>query len=136
MIRTHGGRRLPEDEASSNGRGNVGTMPRRYEVTAESDLGQSIVEAATCPACQAELGLPCVDEDGRPLGVIHDARADVYDDGLLVAIEEMAGVAARATEERDQLVVRAVEAGISTRQVGAAAGMTHTAVQYIARRGS
>lgn len=111
-------------------------MARRYEVAAESELGRAMIDAAACPTCQAELGLPCADQEGHPIDVVHEARADVYDDGLLLAIEEMAAVAARATQERDQLVVRAVEAGLSTRQVGAAAGMTHTAVQYIARRAS
>lgn len=110
------------------------SMARRYQITSDSELGRAVIESASCPTCQAELGIDCIDDDGRPADVIHDARADVYDDGLLAAIEEMAAMAARATEERDALIVRAVEAGLSTRQVGAAADLAHTAVQYIVRR--
>lgn len=111
-------------------------MARRYQVTAESELGQQMIAAVACPTCHAALGLGCVDEEGRADDIVHEARGELYDDGLLRAVEEMAGVAARATQERDHLIVRAVEAGLSTRQVGAAAGIAHTAVQYIARRHS
>lgn len=119
---------------TSRAGGKVGVMARRYQVTADSELGRDMIAATACPACQTSLGLPCTDQLGEPLAVVHDARGDVYDDGLLAAIEEMASMAARATQERDQLIVRAVEAGVSTRQIGAAASMTHTSVQYIARR--
>ena len=125
---------MNSDSDRRNDDGSVLSVPRRYRITVESDLGRALIEATSCPDCGAELGLPCVDLAGEPLEVVHDARADAYDDGLLTAIEAMAGIAQRATEERDQLIVRAVEAGLSTRQVGAAAGMTHTAVQYIVRR--
>ena len=114
--------------------GKVGTMARRYQVTADSDLGREMIAATACPACQAPLGLPCTDQVGEQLATIHEARGDAYDDGLLAAIEAMANAAARATQERDQLIVRAVEAGLSSRQIGAAASITHTSVQYIARR--
>ena len=109
-------------------------MARRYRVTPDSELGQAMITATACPACQAPLGVPCTDQAGQPAEIVHDARGDLYDDGLLRAIEELANVAARATEERDQLIVRAVEAGLSTRVIGAAASITHTSVQYIARR--
>lgn len=109
-------------------------MARRYQVTADSELGREIIASTACPTCQAPLGLPCVDPSGDPDTLVHDARGDLYDDGLLRTIEQMAAVAARATQERDQLIAQAVEAGLSTRQIGAAAAITHTSVQYIARR--
>ena len=102
---------------------------------ADSILGREMIAATACPACQAPLGLPCIDQLGEPDPSSTTPAAMLYDDGLLAAIAEMAGVAARATAERDQLIVRAVEAGLSTRQIGAAAAITHTSVQYIARRG-
>lgn len=37
------------------------------------------------------------------------------------------------TQQRDQLVREAVEAGGSYREVGAAAGLSHTAVKFIAK---
>lgn len=127
-------RRMRGSTVRSKPAGMVGAMVRRYQVTADSELGREMIAAVACPACQAALGLPCTDQLGEQLATVHDARGDAFDDGLLAAIEEMAAVAARATQERDQLIVRAVEAGLSTRQVGAAAGIAHTAVQYIARR--
>ena len=126
MIDAHGERREPSIA--------ILTPMARGRVNANSILGVEIINATACPACQVPLGLPCVDQLGEPDPLIHDARRGLYDDGLLAAITEMAGVAARATAERDQLIARAVDAGLSTRVIGAAASITHTSVQYIARR--
>jgi hypothetical protein len=109
-------------------------VARRDLLPADSELGRTVIDAATCPACQAPLGLPCLDPLGEPNSVVHDARRDSYLEGLLVAIAEMAAIAANATTERDRLIVAAVAAGATTRQIGDAAGITHTSVQYIARR--
>lgn len=109
-------------------------VARRDLLRAESELGRTVIDATACPACQAPLGVACIDPLGQADPVVHDARRDVYLEGLLVAVAEMAGIAANATSERDRLIVAAVEAGATTRQIGDAAGITHTSVQYIARR--
>lgn len=112
----------------------VHAVARRDLLTAESELGRTVIDATACPSCQAPLGLPCLDPLGQPDPVVHDARRDVYIEGLLIAVGEMTAIATNATVERDRLIVAAVAAGATTREIGDAARMTHTSVQYIARR--
>jgi FixJ family two-component response regulator len=54
----------------------------------------------------------------------------------LDAVTDAAERARAATLERDRRIVAAVAAGAGQRAVARAAGMSHTAVQYIVRRES
>lgn len=99
-----------------------------------TDIDKRVIDTTSCPYCSTELGLPCLDQTGTPADTIHVDRVVAYSDGLLAAVEQMAGIAARATKERDVLLASAVEAGIPTRTVGTSAGLTHTAVRYIVQR--
>lgn len=66
----------------------------------------------------------------RPVNNI--ALVPNLDPGLSVELTDAARELAEWTAERDRLIREAVAAGGSLREVGAAAGLTHTAVKFIA----
>lgn len=60
--------------------------------------------------------------------------AKLSDAELLAEIGEYAAQVAHATEQRNLRIAAAIARGLPQRTVGDAAGITHTAVQYIVKR--
>lgn len=80
MVTEYADRRMSPFGTSPSTGLNVGTMATRPPITADSQLGRTVIEAVSCSACQTELGLPCVDHVGAPVNAVHDASVAVYRD--------------------------------------------------------
>jgi hypothetical protein len=64
----------------------------------------------------------------------HHADVVVSDRRLLERLQDIAYEAREATEKRDRLIVKLRRRGVSLRQIGDAAGLTHAAIARIERR--
>jgi hypothetical protein len=64
----------------------------------------------------------------------HHADVVVSDRRLLERLQDIAYEAREATEKRDRLIVELRRRGVSLRQIGDAAGLTHAAIARIERR--
>jgi hypothetical protein len=64
----------------------------------------------------------------------HHADVAVSDRRLLERLQDIAYEAREATEKRDRLIVKLRRRGVSLRQIGDAAGLTHAAIARIERR--
>jgi hypothetical protein len=64
----------------------------------------------------------------------HHADVVVSDRRLLERLQDVAYEAREATEKRDRLIVELRRRGVSLRQIGDAAGLTHAAIARIERR--
>lgn len=57
----------------------------------------------------------------------------MFDTEKAKALRKAGRLVAHWTQERDRLITEAIEAGGSYREVGEAAGLSHTAVKFIAK---
>ena len=72
-------------------------------------------------------GLAAGVSTGQDQGMVSDER-------LLERLQDAAFEARQATEKRDRLIVELRQRGVSLRQIGEAAGLSHAAIAKIERR--